>query len=441
MIIIIVLTKWQSKKKHCTISWNSRGMQQLSKSDEHIALWPSDGTQVCTALSLDIKYVIQTVMPDTDKQQQQDDVMFKKVKSAYDVLSSEKERQQYDAHLRRLERKGKAIDLKGEGPPDGFAEVNSMLMNPQVSCMEEIFARIAELEGENSSYPTVDDGNLQKFYAEWGSFATSLKFEWIQREVPPYSAGRRLRRAIEQENDKARRTARKEYNQKVRDFVDFVKTRDERYRQHMILLSEERERKRLFLLEKERQEKDEKERRRVKHIQEQYKEEEGGEEDPTPCDLWFCPACEKYFKSQGSFRNHEKSKKHAKRVELLLESLLLEEQEIEFRHGDDGQELHAEEEEGKEGENHTTDRKQEGDEIEKPVEREQETQETEDETAANNKKEKKRRRRAFHKTKEGRRTGEASGDALCCSVCKSVFDSRNKLFRHIKEYGHAALRR
>ena len=40
-------------------------------------------------------------------------------------------------------------------------------------------------------------------------------------------------------------------------------------------------------------------------------------------DVWFCPACRKYFKSEGSMANHEKSRKHKEAVEILLEELRL----------------------------------------------------------------------------------------------------------------------
>lgn len=33
--------------------------------------------------------------------------------------------------------------------------------------------------------------------------------------------------------------------------------------------------------------------------------------------LWHCPACEKYFKSSAALNNHERSKKHKERVEIL----------------------------------------------------------------------------------------------------------------------------
>ena len=34
---------------------------------------------------------------------------------------------------------------------------------------------------------------------------------------------------------------------------------------------------------------------------------------------------------------------------------------------------------------------------------------------------------------------EAGGDELGCQICGKLFDSRNKLFQHIKQTGHAML--
>ena len=43
-------------------------------------------------------------------------------------------------------------------------------------------------------------------------------------------------------------------------------------------------------------------------------------------DGFFCVACDKFFRSDKAFANHEKSKKHKENVQLLKE-LMLEEEE------------------------------------------------------------------------------------------------------------------
>lgn len=47
-----------------------------------------------------------------------------------------------------------------------------------------------------------------------------------------------------------------------------------------------------------------------------------------PQSVWHCPACDKYFKSEASFANHERSKKHKELLELLILQLQAEEDEV-----------------------------------------------------------------------------------------------------------------
>lgn len=57
-------------------------------------------------------------------------------------------------------------------------------------------------------------------------------------------------------------------------------------------------------------------------------EEEEAFEDEPPDDEYFCVACNKSFKNENAWKNHEKSKKHIKNVELLREEMFEEEEEL-----------------------------------------------------------------------------------------------------------------
>lgn len=52
------------------------------------------------------------------------------------------------------------------------------------------------------------------------------------------------------------------------------------------------------------------------------------DEDQLDCDEFFCVACNKTFKNQSSFRNHESSKKHKENVELIKLEMLKEEADL-----------------------------------------------------------------------------------------------------------------
>ena len=88
---------------------------------------------------------------------------------------------------------------------------------------------------------------LSVFYKSWECFSSVLNFAWEDtynaREDAP---SRRVRRLMEEENNKARKAAKKVYKNDILSLVAFVKKRDPRYKAHL----EEQER-----LKKEREEK------------------------------------------------------------------------------------------------------------------------------------------------------------------------------------------
>ncbi|KAI8104397.1 hypothetical protein M9434_002955 [Picochlorum sp. BPE23] len=262
---------------------------------------------------------------------------FREIQNAYEILTDEKERNSYDARLRRLQKKTGSTNQTC-APPETFTEVADLLFDREymefptnIGAYGDLFLKIASLE--TTHYPDFflnGDEPIQTFYAEWGSFATSLNFEWVQQPIDP-RLDRRIRRAIEQENVKTRKTARREYNEQVRLFAEFVKKRDSRYKEYQSML-----------LEKKRQQEEQaaaaaaaaaelKIQRREMNLNLSISDDDQeSEEDIFEQQLWHCPACEKFFKSEGAFTNHEKSKKHNKNVEILRQTLLLEEEDDDF---------------------------------------------------------------------------------------------------------------
>lgn len=83
---------------------------------------------------------------------------------------------------------------------------------------------------------------VQAFYDFWCNFASVKDFSWADQYHPSQAPNRQVRRAIEEENKKARREARKEFNDEVRALATWLKRRDRRVVEHSRLEAERKER-------------------------------------------------------------------------------------------------------------------------------------------------------------------------------------------------------
>eukprot|EP01135_Chromosphaera_perkinsii_P010271 Nk52_evm13s2085 gene=Nk52_evmTU13s2085 len=216
----------------------------------------------------------------------------------------------------------------------------------------------------NSSY----EGEVRPFYAFWGAYSTKKAFAWEDQYSTKGAPNRWVRRKIEQENEKARELGRKKYNNEVRHLVTRLREMDPRVKRYLREKEEERRAKQQQAEEAKRQRKAEKladiERLRMEHtkLMKEYDSElsklgdagdfysdddESGddgargsgahgedchddeeEEEEPQMDGFFCAACNKVFKSDKSFANHEKSKKHIENVMILKAELEREEEEF-----------------------------------------------------------------------------------------------------------------
>jgi len=177
---------------------------------------------------------------------------FRLVQQAYECLSDPQERKWYDDHRDAI----LAGWSSGGAPDDG--EMASMMIFDVVHFMHpgcysgyhdrkggfyevytSVFVEIVACERKQTDksveLPT-NFGNadtawkeLQQFYQIWESFVSALNFAWEDkynsREDAP---DRRVRRLMEEDNKKARRAAKKTYNQDILALVAFVKRRDPR---------------------------------------------------------------------------------------------------------------------------------------------------------------------------------------------------------------------
>uniref|UniRef100_A0A8C0B673 DnaJ heat shock protein family (Hsp40) member C21 n=1 Tax=Buteo japonicus TaxID=224669 RepID=A0A8C0B673_9AVES len=333
-----------------------------------------------------------------------------------------------------------------------------------------------------SDYDTV----VHPFYAYWQSFCTQKNFAWKEEYDTRQASNRWEKRAMEKENKKTRDKARKERNEVVRQLVAFVRKRDKRLQAHRKLVEQQNAEKTkkaeefrrqqklrqaklteqykeqswmtLSDMEKELQEieaqyekefgdgsdaEDELQQQETKGIKDKLNDET--EEAEFGGDL-YCPACEKFLKTEKAMKNHEKSKKHREMVALLRQQL--EEEEGKFPVSvDDANEIHTKEK--KEGEEDMPKQKYfKLEEQGKAVE----TLMTENHQTllkmlnvkctdlgfslfiSSTKPKGKKAKDAKKSASEHPTTNEVP---IQCTTCKCTFPSRNKLFEHLKTMGHA----
>lgn len=279
---------------------------------------------------------------------------FREISNAYEILSDDTERQQYDARLvRRDKLTSLDVDMR-EGLEDVFEVVTSRefmgwsLSGRGSERFSELFRQIAGLEaeawsrGEKKGRKGAELGDFDGigeefspsgFYGAWEAFGTvltDLDFgdDYDGGYYGMANSSRRARRWVEGEKKKMGKARRREYNDGVRFLVAFVKRRDERWKSWVRVREGERKERE----ERERREREERERakrearreakeREIMMMMNAAEEDEDDEDEDTwwEEDNLYCPVCDKHFKSKGAFENHEKSKKHVEGVLLLLE--------------------------------------------------------------------------------------------------------------------------
>ncbi|WVQ83519.1 hypothetical protein IAT38_005660 [Cryptococcus sp. DSM 104549] len=201
------------------------------------------------------------------------------------------------------------------------------------------------------------------FYAVWSDFVTEKKFEWVEKWDSERGEERMIRRAMEKENEKARKDLRKEYNETIRQLALFIQHRDPRYKAYQTKLAQERASAKASraasgtstpnsqpTVDTEAAKRKHEERLRAAA---QYEEQawqkvssrhsddedegEGEEEDEEEEELgdgtgvrlddgqggeiFECVACSKTFASEASWTNHERSKKHKQAVYRLKKEM------------------------------------------------------------------------------------------------------------------------
>lgn len=286
---------------------------------------------------------------------------FQELQHAYEVLSDPKERAWYDSHRSQIlfsdpNSKSNSVvpDLFSffsntvySGFSDsgkGFYKVYSDVFD-KIQANEINFAKKLGL-GIDSVRQAPLMGNLDSpyaqvtaFYSYWLGFSTVMDFCWADEYDAMAGPNRKSRRLMEEENNKVRRKAKREYNDTVRKLADFVKKRDKRVIDMKVKKNLEMEKKKEE--EKERKRKLEMERKEramayeepdwakvdEEEVEDLYEDDESEKKDEKE---FYCVLCGKKFKSEKQWKNHEQSKKHKEKVAEFKDSL------------DDEEELEAE---------------------------------------------------------------------------------------------------
>ncbi|KAL0217954.1 hypothetical protein RCL1_008802 [Eukaryota sp. TZLM3-RCL] len=352
---------------------------------------------------------------------------FKELTSAYSVLSDPNERSFYDANrssiLLGLEA-GTATNVpifKYMSPscfsgfddlPTGFYSVYRGVF-AQLDTEESLCEGYIKLPSFGSSSSPLDE--VSTFYLHWEAFSTRKamchEVEWNINHAP----NREIRRLMERDNKSSMSGAKREFNEKVRVLVSCVKRRDPRVLELTLLRNkkaeEQRKRQEEVLRRKQLEKQQARERLRQQMIDAQNGDSEVDDESdveihdnqafvdvdfdsfhvstPTQSiksdseeERFFCEACKKEFKSQGELKNHENSRKHKENVAK--------------RGG--------------------------------PVATNQNQSTTGSQPTATS--------TTNHSKAQSKSKSKKNGD-LSCRQCGQEFSSKNKLFDHLEESGHA----
>lgn len=311
---------------------------------------------------------------------------FRLVQQAYEVLGDPQERAWYDKHREAILRGGLGQgDNYEDNCLDVFQYFNSSCYQGYgddkegfYGVYDEVFKTLAEEDRqfvEEEDFVVYDFGDsksvyeevVKPFYDYWESYCTAKSYVWVEKYDTREAPDRRVRRLMEAENKKLRDVAKKERNEEIRALAKFVKKRDKRVQEYKKKLEERAEE--IKQKAKEQRERHLEEGRKkmenykeaawssASGLEDHYKEleakydeqfnesnsdvEEDGEEENYYDDL-YCVACDRMFKNEKSFKNHEKSKKHKDLVAIIKAHLAEEEEELGEEMGGDTDRLTSE---------------------------------------------------------------------------------------------------
>ncbi|XP_012276356.1 dnaJ homolog subfamily C member 21 [Orussus abietinus] len=299
---------------------------------------------------------------------------FQLVQQAWEVLSDPHERAWYDNHREAILKGGIGKDYKDDSIDlfqyfstscfKGYGDDEKGFYTVYRTVFEKLAAEDADFHKEGDSDEEVPGfGNstssyedvVHNFYAYWQSYSTKRSFAWLDLYDIREAQNRRVVRLMEKENKKVREKAKRERNEQVRNLVAFVRKRDKRVQAHAQKLADRakenakkaQERQKQQLLERQQQMKNytESEWSKFSNIEKELKNIESNlaaefgeelsssgnsenEDSIQDNNALYCVACNKIFKTQKAFTNHENSKKHKDNVSTMTASLIKDDNEF-----------------------------------------------------------------------------------------------------------------
>lgn len=164
-------------------------------------------------------------------------------------------------------------------------------------------------------------------------------------------------------------------------------------------------------------------------------------DDSEEDDTFYCPACEKAFKTAKAYENHERSKKHKDNV-LSLKTHMAED-ELNLLGLNDKEEAAAygsgTKKSKKAKKKEKNDENDDGEKEEKNASEQEEKQRHPEKIQRLISEEIVEVGHKIERIRERRESG-CIEEMLNCSTCNEKFTSRNKLFSHLKETNHAAMK-
>ncbi|KAF3932521.1 hypothetical protein ABW20_dc0101047 [Dactylellina cionopaga] len=329
----------------------------------------------------------------------------------------------------------------------------------------------------NSTSDYQDD--VRPFYTAWTGFSTMKSFAWEDQYRYRDAPDRRVKRLMEKENRKLREAAIREFNDTVKQFVLYIRKRDPRY-----LPNFQSEEERVAAAREAS--KDQSRRARMENAaklanyqeaewsktKDNWKghetdEDDGDEEEPAV--EFECVACNKTFKTEKQMEMHEKSKKHIKMVQTIKRQMRKDgvefglEEELSTPRAEESPKESDEEEEMVDDVSKVADKTEVGSEDEsdealvknvdnlhipeketRETQEKQEKQDSDDvddnDASDNDAKEAPQKTKGAKKARRKAKQTKAQEEepSITCGVCNESFDSRTKLFQHIRNENHAA---
>uniref|UniRef100_A0A0K0DDZ6 J domain-containing protein n=1 Tax=Angiostrongylus cantonensis TaxID=6313 RepID=A0A0K0DDZ6_ANGCA len=374
---------------------------------------------------------------------------FALVQSAYEVLSDPHEKAFYDRHRESILRGGFGVDVKEdsldlfqffttgcyagyEGPKGFFAvfkNVFDTLSREDYNFIEDPSVCYPTFGDATSDYETVTG----PFYGFWSSFRTARSFAWLDKYNVRQANNRYELRQMEAENKKCRDVGKAERNDQIRELVAFVRKRDPRVKAYRELLEKQHEEA------KRKQEINRKQqillfsymfaismgcsRLHIGELLQRLADDEAcsDSENDEGEELPFCVVCDKSFKTLNAMVNHENSKQHKKQLAELKRHMKEEDHALfdlstEFS-------PQNEEQKGKKAKRRSKKKTTCGEDLSwEAVDLRENPEEQEAKITT-----------LGAPINIGPKIGT-------CDKCKQIFESRTKLFEHLRLTGHATLK-